>query len=504
MFRSPSLHAAICALSLIGLGACGNSAGGGGGVKFVGAPAGSACDTTYHNEGCLAGAAPVKTVKCVDNAGTKTWQDKGACGANQYCVEESDPGDPQGIKKLAICKDVPAAQTGVDAVVAGDATSATDGTATTGDGGTTTDAGPVKTPAEQYACIEQKCPTQAGACAVNAKCAGLIACAKACADKDCRSKCGEAIGEDQTVFALFLAIDACGKAQKCIPSEPAGPVCGDGKCDGGESTETCAKDCKTTGPQCGNGQCEEGESTTTCPADCKPDGPKCGNEKCESGESYTNCPTDCQCKESAECGSGKVCNDGICMTQATTKCGNFSCESGETKASCPLDCDAEAKAAIQCVEKNCGSDWAKCKGSASCVDALICMTKCDSESCVTACAQKAPNDLSTLIAVGTCAQSKCETSTTGPKCGDGKCESPETTSSCPADCKPTGGCTSSSDCKSGEVCTAGQCVAGTSDPNRTCKIMGCVFKDDKGCNCDDQCTQFNDCCPDFAANCAKP
>ena len=46
------------------------------------------------------------------------------------------------------------------------------------------------------------------------------------------------------------------------------PTCGDGVCDAGESTSTCASDCPSTGPTCGDGVCETGESTSTCAADC--------------------------------------------------------------------------------------------------------------------------------------------------------------------------------------------------------------------------------------------
>ena len=144
MFRSLSLNAALCVVSLFALGACGNSAGGGGGgPTFVGAPAGSPCDPQYHNEGCLSGAAPVKTVKCVETNGVKAWADKGQCTAQQYCLEEKDPADATGVKKIAVCKDLPT-QGGVDATT-GDGGTATDTGTSTGDGGTTVDGGPKKT-----------------------------------------------------------------------------------------------------------------------------------------------------------------------------------------------------------------------------------------------------------------------------------------------------------------------------------------------------------------------
>ena len=51
--------------------------------------------------------------------------------------------------------------------------------------------------------------------------------------------------------------------------------------------------CGTSSPVCGNGICEGGESTASCPGDCPPAGPVCGNGVCESGESSATCPGDC-------------------------------------------------------------------------------------------------------------------------------------------------------------------------------------------------------------------
>jgi hypothetical protein len=52
------------------------------------------------------------------------------------------------------------------------------------------------------------------------------------------------------------------------PAFAGKPVCGDGKCQGNETPETCSADCAATGPECGNGICEEGEDPLLCPPDC--------------------------------------------------------------------------------------------------------------------------------------------------------------------------------------------------------------------------------------------
>lgn len=48
---------------------------------------------------------------------------------------------------------------------------------------------------------------------------------------------------------------------------------------------------------CPNGKCDPGETCESCPSDCAstcpPSGPKCGNNSCEQGETYEICPQDC-------------------------------------------------------------------------------------------------------------------------------------------------------------------------------------------------------------------
>jgi len=137
-----------------------------------------------------------------------------------------------------------------------------------------------------------------------------------------------------------------------------------------------------------------------------------------------------------------------------------------------------------------------------------------------------------------CGDGKCEApenSTTcaadckagGPVCGDGKCEAPETTATCAADCKAAGPvcgdgkceapettATCAADCKAaGPVCGDGKCEEpeNASSCAKDCKKPAddsCVgkcgkFKEGAKCNCDDQCAKYNDCCADIKEVCGS-
>ena len=64
-----------------------------------------------------------------------------------------------------------------------------------------------------------------------------------------------------------------------------GGVCGDGVCNGSDTTANCPGDC---GSFCGNGYCEKGEGKANCPQDCGYP-VVCGNGICEKGENPKSC-----------------------------------------------------------------------------------------------------------------------------------------------------------------------------------------------------------------------
>jgi hypothetical protein len=99
---------------------------------------------------------------------------------------------------------------------------------------------------------------------------------------------------------------------------PAGPTCGDLKCEGGETVASCPADCQPPAPVCGDLKCEGGETSSSCSSDCGAPTPTCGDLKCEGGETVASCLADCQ--------------------PPAPVCGDDKCEEGESAADCPDDC----------------------------------------------------------------------------------------------------------------------------------------------------------------------
>ncbi|MSQ82573.1 MAG: hypothetical protein EXR77_06600 [Myxococcales bacterium] len=109
---------------------------------------------------------------------------------------------------------------------------------------------------------------------------------------------------------------------------------------------------------------------------------------------------------------------------------------------------------------------------------------------------------------------KADCATTGPKCGDAKCDSGETVASCPTDCKVlAGSCkalcgkqSAPNGCWCDDYCeTAGDCCL---DKKTLCSF-GCKGKcgqksqsaDNKVCWCDEACVTNKDCCTDIKTMC---
>lgn len=96
--------------------------------------------------------------------------------------------------------------------------------------------------------------------------------------------------------AYFLLIKKAPVVNTPPVTIPAGPVCGNGKCESPtESTSSCLADCPAPAPVCGDSKCEEGKETPdSCASDCGLPAPKCGDNKCDTGETSDSCLADCK------------------------------------------------------------------------------------------------------------------------------------------------------------------------------------------------------------------
>lgn len=138
------------------------------------------------------------------------------------------------------------------------------------------------------------------------------------------------------------------------------PYCGDGVCNGSESSYNCVSDCgyPPNPSTCGDGLCSV-EEQYCCPQDCgvvslpvsglRPicpndpgPNPYCGDGVCSGGENSYSCPSDCG-YPSAYCGDG-VCNGGensyscpLDCGSTTPVCGDGLCSANE-QFCCPQDC----------------------------------------------------------------------------------------------------------------------------------------------------------------------
>ena len=252
---------------------------------------------------------------------------------------------------------------------------------------------------------------------------------------------------------------------------PVKAVCGDGKCNGGETCFNCVEDCS---PCCGDDECNGGETCDTCAVDCD----CCGSGVCEKGETECSCPKDCgwckgcckagsdACKAGTvadECGKngsycatcpyGKSCQEGKCACECgdglcgcvencdtcpedcDTCCGQGGCQAkyGEDTCTCPEDCGPP------CTFKQCGPDpcggasCGTCPSYAYCDAEGQCQPKCGNEVC-----DVGETCSSCSFDCGIC-----------PYCGDQTCDETEACGDCPADC---GECCPNSLCDNGETC----------------------------------------------------
>lgn len=478
MQRRPNagLKMGLGAVAVLFAAACGAAGGGGGGTAMTGGAPGSTCNTKYQSEGCVGpkktGCVALPTAASPD-AGE--WKDLGDCTSSEYCAAEVNPAD--SAKKIAVCKANPTGG-GTDTVGAGD--------------GDSTSSGDALTYSQAMQCVKASCSAEFAACKADSGCGVSANCFEKCADEKCADACPDMPDGNKAGEGLAM----CMLSKGCIPTTQPDPKCGDGKCDSGETPANCSQDCKTTGPVCGNGTCESGETTANCGQDCKATGPVCGDGKCEGNE-IEMCAKDCA--TGPVCGNGK-CESGEntancksdCPATTTAKCGDLKCDAGEA-STCPLDCNSQYASSMTCAVNGCSSQWTACMNDAKCKGFFNCAVMCDcNQSCIQECGVGIETNSAAVNIVTCSSQKQCPDpcAGTGPVCGNGKCESGETKTSCAKDCS-TGPVCGNGTCESGE--TAASCA-------KDCTTSTGHFCDSNcggpgtECFCDSQCAQYGDCC----------
>jgi len=244
--------------------------------------------------------------------------------------------------------------------------------------------------------------------------------------------------------------------------------------------------------------------------------PVCGNGTCESGEDSAGCP--------ADCGRG-ACGDisyvGCCEGEVVHWCENAQLKQGDCAAADKLHCGWNSQSQYY----DCGTDGGgdpsgahpKGCGSSSepeCGDGE-CQGPEDSQSC--------PSDCGPPPAV--CGDGKCEGGESeascpadcgaeGEFCGNGQCETGESEQSCPEDCSSPGVC-GDGDCRAPETSascpldcditttTCGDGVCESPETERSCP-GDCERVPDETCG-DGQCSLHETCfvCPSDCGSCEE-
>ncbi|PIU58062.1 MAG: hypothetical protein COS89_02330 [Deltaproteobacteria bacterium CG07_land_8_20_14_0_80_38_7] len=248
----------------------------------------------------------------------------------------------------------------------------------------------------------------------------------------------------------FNGISGCSGGNNEVATPPPSPdiVCENGICEQGETHDSCPSDCTIVG--CGDGTCSEEEDTTLCPTDCPSvcgDGKcdvgetceadcgsagtstVCGDEVCDLTETYALCPADCP----ATCGDA-VCQDtensSLCPADCPVICGDGFCTHDETVVTCADDCPAV------CGDGSCTHDETVVTCAGDC-PAVCGDGSCTHEETVDSCPADCPVTCNDGICTG-----PAETAITCPHdcpivCGDGLCMGSEHPGrdSCPSDCR---------------------------------------------------------------------
>jgi hypothetical protein len=111
------------------------------------------------------------------------------------------------------------------------------------------------------------------------------------------------------------------------PRPPVSYCCGDFICEGAETIGNCTVDCDT----CGNGTCDEGEDSCSCANDCGPPAANevgmCDDQVDNDCDGAIDCADTADCREDAAC----VCSPGGTVCTANDDCCSNKCKGGQCR-----------------------------------------------------------------------------------------------------------------------------------------------------------------------------
>ncbi len=212
--------------------------------------------------------------------------------------------------------------------------------------------------------------------------------------EDCGSRCGDGALNGEELCEVGYVHSTCADEGFDGGTLGCGPMCdayntrnctrcGDGTCEGDESSLTCFEDC---GGTCNDGVCQADESAVSCPGDCPAvcgDGDVTHDEDCDGAVGV-----EVTCQALAFAGGTLVCSGCAFDTSACWYCGDSTVNPGEECDEGPLNSDIEADACrTDCNAPACGDgvvdDGEECDAGKNNddVEADACRTDCTSPTC---------------------------------------------------------------------------------------------------------------------------